>query len=86
MTELLLNLRFLVNICGTTSRMLSNKKIKTLNPGIVYSLRFDSVEIYLWAECMLSPISIHRGKHYALNRFDCLIVCPFLGKVRQVLF
>ena len=35
---------------------------------------------------MLSRFTIKRAKHYALNWFNCLIVCVFLGKVGQVLF
>ena len=35
---------------------------------------------------ILSPFTIKHAKHYALNWFNCLIVCPFLSKVRQVLF
>ena len=35
---------------------------------------------------MLSSLNIQCGKYYAPNWLDCLIVCPFMGKVRQALF
>ena len=55
---------------------LKNMVLKT--DCIVYSLRFGSVEIFLWAACaMLSRFTIQREKRYAPKWFDDLIVCPF---------
>ena len=43
----------------------------------VYKLRFDPVEITYGPRAMLSIFAIKRAKYYALNWFNCLIVCPF---------
>ena len=58
-----------------------------LTERTLYSLRFDSVEIYLWAAC--HAFSLHHSMCKALCYelvSDCLVVCPFLGEVRQVSF
>ena len=45
---------------------------------IAHSLRFDTVEIDLWApRAMFAHFTIKREKHYAPNWFNCLIACPF---------
>ena len=47
---------------------------------IVHSLRFEAVEVYLWAVCHASRFTIKLANYYAPNWFNCLILCPFWAK------
>ena len=48
--------------------------------SMVYSLRFDSVEMDVWAACHAFSLHHKCAKHYSANWFNCLIACPFWAK------